>query len=46
MPSCRRLLKEAGLCYQKHAVQPLNPMLTSKKRSARGSKSGGRWTPQ
>jgi transposase len=36
--SRRRLLKEAGLSYQNHAVQPPNPMLRSKKRSARSSK--------
>jgi len=46
IPSCRRLLKEAGLSFQNHAVQPLNLMLTSKKRCVRTSKSGGKWTPQ
>ncbi len=38
IPSCRRLLKEAGLTYQKHAVQPLKQILRRKKRSARNSK--------
>ncbi len=35
IPICRRLLKEAGLCYQNLTIQPLNLMLMSKKRSMR-----------
>ncbi len=41
IPSCRRLLKEAGLSYQNHAVQRPSQMLTSKKRSVRSSKAAG-----
>ncbi len=40
LPSCRRLLKEAGLSYQKPAAQPLKPTQTSTKSSTRSSKNG------
>jgi len=38
IPSCRRLLNQAGLSYQNLARQPLNLMLTSKTRFVRDPK--------
>jgi len=45
-PSCRRLLKEAGLSYQKPRVAPLKPILRTTKSSTTSSKSEKRWMPR
>jgi transposase len=46
-PSCRRLMKEAGLSYQKPRRQTAEAEAEDRKEFRDDlKKSGGRWTPQ